>query len=147
MKSFFAEQPFFVSDETIRKHAKASRACMWFDRRIQGRLSGCAAVMLAFVLGVVLGWAGVATAQEGGGIVTGHVADQSGAVVRNADVTLVSTERNTAIVLKTNGEAAIPLRVFLLVSTTFWSVHRAFNRSAAKASRFKWMPISRWTSG
>jgi hypothetical protein len=55
---------------------------------------------------LLCGLVNAANAQEGGGIVAGHVADQSGAMVRDADVTISSAERKTSITLKTNGDGS-----------------------------------------
>jgi outer membrane receptor protein involved in Fe transport len=58
------------------------------------------------LLGLFCGVVSLANAQEGGGIILGNVVDQSGAVVRNADITILNTERKTAIALKTNGDGS-----------------------------------------
>lgn len=67
---------------------------------LRRRRTATAAIVL--LLGVLCG-AATAKAQEGGGIIIGHVEDQSGAAVANAQVTVFSAERKTTLALKTDG--------------------------------------------
>lgn len=72
-------------------------------RKSRKTVLGSAALLACLLCGFL---AGVASAQEGGGIITGRVEDQSGAAVVNAQVIVSSTQRKEGIALKTNGDGS-----------------------------------------
>lgn len=97
MKSSLAALILVVSKMSLSVRAAAGRAC----ERLHV-MEGMSAGGAALLLGLLLVCPGAAKAQEGGGIVSGHVQDQSGAAIVNVDVTVSSVQRNAILALKSN---------------------------------------------